>query len=86
MVVRRWGNGVSPSTRIREGNTTVGREPFFAAILPHATFTETIVGERAMGKRKMARIGDGSALFSGLEGGTVPGGVAGRTAPLINSS
>lgn len=31
---------------------------------------ETSVGVIAMGEGKVARIGDGAALFSGLEGGT----------------
>lgn len=34
--------------------------------------TETCVGGVEMGEGNVAGIGDGSALFSGLEGSTVP--------------
>ena len=58
--------------------------PLFTMVLLKAALAESCVDRGAMRERKMARIGNGSALFSGLEGGTTAMSSTRTTAPLVN--
>ena len=58
--------------------------PFLTGVLTVAALTEPCVGGRAMKERKMARVGDGSALISGLEGRTFASSPTGSALVQVN--